>query len=135
MRIAAGLFDRNWRLDEARLEQADPAVRAKCPMLKVRPDLTTYLTGLPQIRPEVYDAYAGQYQAEGAIATLVRQGDRLVVQLPNQPSFALYPESETEFSVEGADVQVNFFRDPAGKVTHLTVQQPDRPEMSAQKIK
>jgi dienelactone hydrolase len=134
VRIAAGLFNQDWRIDDALLETADPAVRAKTPMRKVLPDLTTVLVGGPQIRPEVYDAYAGQYQARDMTVTLAKEAGRLVAHVPNQPPAALIPESETEFTVDGMDIELTFVRDSNGKVTHFNVRLPYQDEFPAKKI-
>ena len=134
IRIAAGLFDRNWRIADPLLDTGDPEVRAKAPMRKVRPDLTTALVGLPQLTPEVLEAYAGQYQVGDTIVTVAKEGDRLVAHVPNQPPMALYPESETVLAVEDADTEVTVFRDSSGKVTGLMVQRPNQPGFPAKRI-
>ncbi len=133
VRVAAGWFDNNWRISDDLLDQADPEIRARCPMIKVRPDRTTTIVGLKEIKPEIYEAYVGDYQA-GVVFKIANEGGHLVAHVPNQPDAILIPESETEFSVEGADVEVSFVRDPAGKVTHANVQMGMQPPFLAKKI-
>jgi hypothetical protein len=47
----------------------------------------------------------------------------------------LYAESETVLAVEGADIEINVFRDSSGKVTGLMVRLPNQPAFPAKKIK
>ncbi|MGC9969856.1 MAG: prolyl oligopeptidase family serine peptidase [Bryobacteraceae bacterium] len=135
IRVAAGLFDRNWRIADTLLDKGDPEIRAKAPLRKVRPDLTTALVGVFQLTPELLDAYAGQYQVRDATVTVTKEGDRLVAHVPNQPPMPLYAESETVLAVEGADIEINVFRDSSGKVTGLMVRLPNQPAFPAKKIK
>jgi hypothetical protein len=135
VRVAAGLFDNNWHITDALLDRADPEIRAKCPRRQVRPDLTTTLTGLPVLTAEAYDAYAGEYQAGTTVFAVTKEGNRLVARVPNQPALPLIPESETEFTIEGADVQLTFVRDPGGKVSGVNVQPPNQDSFPATKIK
>jgi dienelactone hydrolase len=135
IRIAAGLFDRNWRIAGTLLDTGDPEVRAKAPRRNVLPDLTTTLVNLPQLKPELLDSCAGQYQVGDVIVTIAKEGDRLVAHVPRQPPMTLYPESETVLAVEGADIEVNVFRDSTGKVTGLMIRPPNQPGFPAKKIK
>jgi hypothetical protein len=54
--------------------------------------------------------------------------------VPNQPPAALIPESETEFTVDGMDIELTFVRDSNGKVTHFNVRLPYQDEFPAKKI-
>lgn len=135
IRVAAGLFDHNWHVTDALLDKGDPELRAKAPLRKVRPDLTTELVGGFQLTPQLLEAYAGQYQIRDTVVTVAKEGDRLVVHVPNQPPMPLYAEAETVLAIEGADAQVNVFRDSTGKVTGLMVRLPNQPPFPAKKIK
>jgi CubicO group peptidase (beta-lactamase class C family) len=51
-----------------------------------------------KISGKVYDAYVGRYEMEpGIIATFSRDGDRLMIQVTNQPKFEIFPESDAVF--------------------------------------
>jgi CubicO group peptidase (beta-lactamase class C family) len=72
----------------------------------------------------IYDTYAGQYKlAGGAVFTVQRQGDRLMVQLTGQPFFEVFPETETKFFYKVVDAQLTFVKDGSGKVTALILHQ------------
>lgn len=135
IRIAAGLFDRNWRVTDTLLDTGDPEVRAKAPRREVRPDLTTTLVNLPQLKPEVLDSCVGQYQVGDMIVTVAKEGDRLVAHVPHQPPYTMYPESESVLGVEGADTDITVFRDSSGKVTGIMVRPPNQPGFPLKKIK
>jgi hypothetical protein len=77
-----------------------------------------------KVDPKLYDAYVGQYElAPGATLTIRRDGDKLRAQLTGQPSFQVFPESETDFFYKVVDAQLTFLKDPSGKVTELVLHQ------------
>jgi hypothetical protein len=77
-----------------------------------------------KVDPKTYDAYVGQYElAPGQVFVIRRQGDRLRAQLTGQPSFEVFPESETKFFYRLVDAQLTFVKDKDGKVTHLVLHQ------------
>jgi hypothetical protein len=77
-----------------------------------------------KLAPKTLDAYVGQYElSSGEIFTIRRDGDKLRAQLPNQPSFQILPESETNFFYKVIDAQITFVTDSKGKVTGLVLHQ------------
>ncbi len=77
-----------------------------------------------QLSPKVFDAYVGQYELEsGGTFTIRRDGDKLRAQLTGQPSFQIFPESETDFFYKVVDAQLTFVKDTNGKVTKLVLHQ------------
>jgi hypothetical protein len=57
------------------------------------------------------------------IITITRDGNRLLCQLTGQPSFPLYADSATKFSLKVVDAQIEFQTDAVGGVTGLVLTQ------------
>ncbi len=73
---------------------------------------------------DVLRQYVGVYQlAPGVTNTIRLVDDHLTTQLPHQPAFPIFPESETKFFLKVVEAQVEFVRDASGKVTHLVMYQ------------
>jgi serine-type D-Ala-D-Ala carboxypeptidase/endopeptidase len=72
------------------------------------------------IDPRLLDRYVGHYQlAPSAMFTVTRRGDALFAQLSGQPTFRIFPESDTKFFYKVVDAQLTFEPDgdgPAGAV-------------------
>jgi serine-type D-Ala-D-Ala carboxypeptidase/endopeptidase len=77
------------------------------------------------VEPTLFDAYAGEYEpGPGAVFTVTREGDALMIQIPGIPKLRLRPESTREFFVaENTRVTVTFNVD-AGRVTGLLLKAP-----------
>jgi len=78
-----------------------------------------------KLDPKIYDTYAGEYSVEfgpnDALTILItRDGDKLMGQANGKPKIQLFPETETRFFAKVADLQVTFFVEKNGKVSHLT---------------
>jgi len=77
-----------------------------------------------KVDPQIYDAYVGQYElGAGDVLTVRRDGDKLRAQLTGQPSFQIFPESETNFFYKVVDAQLTFVKGTHGKVTELVLHQ------------
>jgi CubicO group peptidase (beta-lactamase class C family) len=77
-----------------------------------------------QLSAQTLARYAGTYDmAGGAEVTMTVENGRLMTQITGQPKFELFAESDTRFFLKVVDAQVEFFADPAGKVTHLVIHQ------------
>jgi hypothetical protein len=63
-----------------------------------------------------------------------REGDKLFMQPTGQGKTEIIPESETDFFVAIADVQVTFVKDDQGQVNQAVVHQNGR-SLTAKKIK
>jgi CubicO group peptidase (beta-lactamase class C family) len=71
--------------------------------------------------------YVGTYEVAPGVNMLMRlDGDHLTTQLPGQPQFPVFPESETKFFLKVVDAQVEFFTDASGAVTHAVMYQNGR---------
>jgi acetyl esterase/lipase len=121
-RIASGWFDTQWRLKPELVEEGDPAIRNGALVVKLRPDLTHYVDGGKQLKTEILDFYVGGYESREAKLKLVREGNTLIVHIPNQPAFSMVATSETEFVLPEANAAVTFVKDAQGKVTHARVE-------------
>lgn len=65
----------------------------------------------------IYAAYVGEYDfGQNRLLTITREGDKLFAQRSGAPRSEMFPESETSFFLEVADVRFVFVKDGAGKV-------------------
>ncbi|MFT4059858.1 MAG: serine hydrolase [Legionella sp.] len=90
-----------------------------------RKELTLY--------PESLANYIGIYNIEPYVGayglTPLRQfiifleDGHLMLQETNQPTIKLFPESETEFFGKIPDIQINFFKNEQGQISHLVLHQ------------
>ncbi len=79
-----------------------------------------------QVDPALFDRYAGRYEpGPGAVFTVTREGDALMIQLPGIPKLRLRAESERDFFVaENTRVSVSFEVASDGRVTGLLLKSP-----------
>ncbi len=123
--VARGVFDNAWRLGDALLVTGSPELRASSPFKKVLPDLSTTVENLPKIDTAVYRAVAGSYEIRPGVSATIFVGDgRLMVKAPDGTALQLLPVSETEYFVDGADVQLSFTKNEHGVFDKGTVYQP-----------
>ena len=88
-----------------------------------------------QLDPKILDAYAGEYQlVPGFSLVFTREGDKLFMQPTGQSKVEIFAESETDFFLAVADVQVTFGKDDKGQVNQAILHQNGR-NMTAKKIK
>jgi hypothetical protein len=88
-----------------------------------------------QLDPKVLDAYAGEYQlGPGLSLVFTHEGDKLFMQPTGQSKVEILPESETDFFLAVADIQVTFVKDDKGQVNGATLHQNGR-NLTAKKIK
>ncbi|HEX6639260.1 MAG TPA: M56 family metallopeptidase [Steroidobacteraceae bacterium] len=77
-----------------------------------------------KLPPATLDRYAGTFKmAEGMFVEIKRDGDRLMARLTGQPTFEIFPESETEFFWKIVDAQLTFALDGSGVVQSATLHQ------------
>jgi CubicO group peptidase (beta-lactamase class C family) len=78
------------------------------------------------IEPALLDLYAGAYEpGPGAVFTVTREADMLMIQIPGIPKLRLRPESARAFFVaENTRVTVTFNVDASGRVTSLLLKAP-----------
>ena len=80
-----------------------------------------------QIDPKIFDAYAGEYQlAPGFGLVFSREADKFFMQPTGQNKTEIFAESETDFFLAVADVQVTFVKDEKGQVTQVVLHQAGR---------
>jgi hypothetical protein len=88
-----------------------------------------------QLDPKIFDAYAGEYQIiPGFSLVFSREGDKFFLQPTGQSKVEIFPESETDFFLAVADVQVSFVKDDKGQVSQAILHQNGR-NQTAKKIK
>jgi serine-type D-Ala-D-Ala carboxypeptidase/endopeptidase len=79
------------------------------------------------VDPSVFDGYVGRFQLPNAgTFRVTKTGDGLFVQLAAQPSFQVFPTSETEYFYKVVDAALTFERDAQGKATALVLHQNGR---------
>ncbi len=79
------------------------------------------------IDPKLLDGYVGRYQlTRSAIFTVTKQGDALFAQLTGQPTFPVFPESETKFFYKVVDAQLTFERTGSAPATAVVLHQNGR---------
>jgi len=87
------------------------------------------------VDPRIYENYVGQYQiASDSYIVITNEEGKLMAQRSGRSKNELFAESETDFFLKTADVQIKFVKDAQGKVTGLILRQ-DGSETPAQKIK
>jgi len=80
-----------------------------------------------KVDPKIYDAYVGRYELNPKVAiTITKEGERLMVGATGQPSFEIFPESETKFFFKVVDAQVTFVKNEKGEVTEMVLDQNGR---------
>ncbi len=134
--LASGVFDSEWQMNTDYQQSGDEAIRAKCALRKVHPDLTTYIDGGLQLTVAQLRAYAGHYQIPngGPRIEIVEKQGKLLGRNENNPFVELIPESETLFYISEADLQISFQRDETGLVNQLFVHQGGQ-TIPAEKVK
>jgi hypothetical protein len=82
-----------------------------------------------------YEAYVGEYEVTPTfIVKMFIEGDKLMTQATNQPSFELLPEGGDNFLLKVANARVTFTKDDKGAVTGLVIHQNGR-DVPGKKIK
>ncbi|RPJ55962.1 MAG: DUF3471 domain-containing protein [Acidobacteria bacterium] len=127
LRVATGMFDSSWRVNDKLLFPGDEEIRATTkPIQRPRPN--------QNIDSKVFAAYLGQYQIpNGPLLTISIEGSKLMAKPGGQPDVELIPESETTFFVREINARVIFTKDSAGKVTGLSVSEGGH-DFSAAKV-
>jgi hypothetical protein len=76
------------------------------------------------VRADVLARYVGSYQlAPNLTLEVTLTNGALFVHPTDQPTFRLWPESETDFFLKELDAQLTFQRDASGTVTGLVLHQ------------
>ena len=72
---------------------------------------------------DVLRNYVGSYTSRGRGLTVTLDNGHLIAQAPGQASAQLFAESQTKFFFRISEVEVEFAKDPAGKVTRAVIYQ------------
>jgi 3-oxoadipate enol-lactonase len=72
---------------------------------------------------DVLNSYAGLYNAGRYVLTIGLEGGHLTAQVPGQPVFPLFAESQTNFFLKVADMEIEFAKNPSGKVSRAVIHQ------------
>jgi serine-type D-Ala-D-Ala carboxypeptidase/endopeptidase len=100
------------------------------------PDLAPLEHTAVRMDPAVLDRYVGQYElAPGVVVDISREGDRIWAQATGQSRVELFAASETKFFLKEAEVDLTFYQDESGKVTHLALHDEVRGDRNARKIR
>ena len=75
-----------------------------------------------QIDPQIVESYTGLYELEpGVRFRLIRDGYRLMIQVPSEGWKRFVARSENSFSSQDGSVELEFIKDGQGKVTTMTI--------------
>ncbi|HTY64692.1 MAG TPA: DUF3471 domain-containing protein [Acidobacteriota bacterium] len=86
------------------------------------------------VSPQVLQQYVGVYELAPSFKISVSvDGNQLMVQASGQQKLPVYASSETKFFYKVVNAQIEFFKDAAGKVTHLVLYQNNQ-EMKAPRV-
>jgi 3-oxoadipate enol-lactonase len=72
---------------------------------------------------DVLQSYVGTYTSRNRGLTVTFDNGHLIAQAPGQANAPLYAESQTKFFFRTSDVEVEFTKDPKGKVTRAVIYQ------------
>jgi hypothetical protein len=88
-----------------------------------------------EVDPAVLQKYAGSYQVSADMTvTVTTEAGHLLVEVPNQPKFEIFPESETDFITKNGDIKLHFEVGADGAVTELVIHEGGR-EIHAARVK
>jgi len=73
--------------------------------------------------PSQLDRFVGSYSIATVTIPITRDGEHLMLHLPQQPAIQLLAMSPTQFFVKKPDLVLAFESDSTGRVTALTIQQ------------
>ncbi len=113
--VVSGMFDYNWRANEAYAQLGDPEIRAKGRVLR-RPNPNFVVDA------KVLESYVGRYQIEkGPLVEVTKDGNRLIAKPQGQSEpLEMVPESEADYLIPKYNIRISFARDSSGKVIGLT---------------
>ena len=71
----------------------------------------------------ILHSYVGLYNAGEGVVTIGMEGGHLTMQIPGQGAFPLFAESQSKFFLKVSEVEIEFSKDSAGKVTQAVIYQ------------
>ena len=88
------------------------------------PDLRPVVRTEVKVDQAVLARYVGKYDVAPNLGfTFTLEGGQLMAQPPRGAKTSLFAESETKFFLKEVDVEIEFFSDATGKVTHIMLHQ------------
>lgn len=83
---------------------------------------------------KIYEKYVGKYKLfEGTNITVTYENDKLYAQVTGQPSFQIFPQTESKFFAKIVAVSIDFISDDKGVVGKLNIEQMGQ-QFSCEKI-
>ncbi len=102
--------------------------------LQIAPD-PTFDARMVKLADKLIDIYAGTYvQPNGKNITVTREPNAIKFSGEGMPTHVLYPLAENRFFLKDVDVQMEFVRDAADKVTSLVIYENGKPVMDVKRI-
>lgn len=85
-------------------------------------DYVTEMPAVAKLAPELLDKYTGKYEVRpGVLASVTREGNNLVVQVPLQPKMVFTPMSETQFFLQNSDMDLTIVKNAQGEVVEALI--------------
>jgi hypothetical protein len=86
-------------------------------------DFVTEVPAVAQIDPKILDSYTGKYEVRpNVFATVTRQDNSLIVQIPLQPKLEFLPMSESRFFLKNGDLEITFVRNEKGGIAEAVLE-------------
>jgi hypothetical protein len=102
--------------------------------------LIGYIDYIPERKPvpgldtKALDALTGKYNAGFINLNVIRDGQRLLAEMPNQPKIELLPEAQNKFFIREIEGFVTFVRNNQGEVTEAVVEMGGRTIHAKKKV-
>ncbi|MDX2039605.1 MAG: hypothetical protein SF097_00065 [Acidobacteriota bacterium] len=85
-------------------------------------DYVTEMPAVAKLDPQLLDKYTGKYEVRtGVLASVTREGNNLVVQVPMQPKMVFTPMSETQFFLQNSESDLTIIKNAQGEVVEALI--------------
>ncbi len=86
-------------------------------------DYVTEMPPVAQVDPKILDTYTGRYEMmPNVFATVTREGNSLVVQIPMQGKMEFLPQSDSRFFLKNSDVDLVIVKNDKGEVVEAVIE-------------
>jgi hypothetical protein len=92
-------------------------------MEKLEPFIELQERKTVSVPADVLQTYTGLYNAGHGVVTIGLEGGHLTMQVPGQAVFPLFAESRSKFFLRVAEVEIEFTKSAAGKITQAIIHQ------------
>ncbi len=99
------------------------------------PDFKPTERTVVKVNPEIFKAYAGEYDTLNGKLTITVENNKLYFQPPGGQKTELYPSSETEYFIAVDNLRIVFVKDEQGVVTGLKAQLGAGRTLEGKKVK